>query len=238
MGACFSSIYDVAIGDVAPAEAGSASGSLSAVQQLAAAIGSAVVTTVYFSQQAQHGAAHAMTVSVAVVAAIAVLDLGLVWLAAEVSPGAVSAPSAGAEGPGKLQRDRGAAAGQVAYRGPASVSMRDGADDRQPQSGATVAAGAPGVRPREALEGMRQELRGEAGASVADLDEQAGAIHPGREHDWRPGRGEPQRVVDQVVNGLADAVRVDLGDEPGGRVDLAAAHRPPGRARPRAPRCG
>jgi hypothetical protein len=62
------------------AEAGSASGSLSAVQQLAAAIGSAVVTTVYFSQRAQHGAGHAMTVSVAVVAAIAVLCLGLVWL--------------------------------------------------------------------------------------------------------------------------------------------------------------
>jgi len=52
MGACISSIYDVAIGDVAPGEAGSASGSLSAVQQLAAAIGSAVVTTVYFSQRA------------------------------------------------------------------------------------------------------------------------------------------------------------------------------------------
>jgi EmrB/QacA subfamily drug resistance transporter len=80
MGACFSSIYDVAIGDVAPAEAGSASGSLSAVQQLAAAVGSAVVTTVYFSQRAQHGAGPAMTVSVAVVAAIAVLCLGLVWL--------------------------------------------------------------------------------------------------------------------------------------------------------------
>jgi Na+/melibiose symporter-like transporter len=63
MGACFSSIYDVAIGDVAPAEAGSASGALSAVQQLAAAIGSAVVTTVYFSQRTQHGAGHAMTVS-------------------------------------------------------------------------------------------------------------------------------------------------------------------------------
>src|SRR6202044_60208 len=43
MGTCISSIYDVAIGDVAPAEAGSASGALSAVQQLAAAIGSAVV---------------------------------------------------------------------------------------------------------------------------------------------------------------------------------------------------
>jgi EmrB/QacA subfamily drug resistance transporter len=86
MGACISSIYDVAIGDVAPSEAGSASGSLSAVQQLAAAIGSAVVTTVYFSQQAQHGAAHAMTVSVAVVGAIALLDLGLVWLLPKSAP--------------------------------------------------------------------------------------------------------------------------------------------------------
>ena len=86
MGACFSSIYDVAIGDVAPAEAGSASGSLSAVQQLAAAIGSAVVTTVYFSQRAQHGAGPAMTVSVAVVAAIAVLCLGLVWLLPRSAP--------------------------------------------------------------------------------------------------------------------------------------------------------
>jgi MFS family permease len=87
MGACFTSIYDVAIGDVAPAEAGSASGSLSAVQQLAAAIGSAVVTTVYFSQQAQHGAAHAMTVSVVVVAGIALLGLGLVWLLPKSAPG-------------------------------------------------------------------------------------------------------------------------------------------------------
>jgi EmrB/QacA subfamily drug resistance transporter len=80
MGACFSSIYDVAIGDVAADEAGSASGALSAVQQLAAAIGSAVVTTVYFTQRAQHGAGHAMTVSVAVVGAIAFGCLGLVWL--------------------------------------------------------------------------------------------------------------------------------------------------------------
>ena len=86
MGACFSSLYDVALGDVAPGEAGSASGSLSAVQQLAAAIGSAVVTTVYFSQRAQHGAAHAMTVSVAVVGAITLLGLGLVWLLPESAP--------------------------------------------------------------------------------------------------------------------------------------------------------
>jgi MFS family permease len=86
MGACFTSIYDVAIGDVAPDEAGSASGSLSAVQQLAAAIGSAVVTTVYFSQRAQHGAGHAMIVSVAVVGAIAVACLGLVWLLPKSAP--------------------------------------------------------------------------------------------------------------------------------------------------------
>ena len=85
-GACFSSLFDVAIGDVAPAEAGSASGSLSAVQQLAAAIGSAVVTTIYFSQRIEHGAGHAMTVSVAVVAAIAALGLGLVWLMPKAAP--------------------------------------------------------------------------------------------------------------------------------------------------------
>jgi MFS family permease len=85
-GACFTSLYDVAIGDVAPAEAGSASGSLSAVQQLASAIGSAVVTTVYFSQRIEHGAGHAMTVTVAVVAAIAALGLGLVWLLPKTAP--------------------------------------------------------------------------------------------------------------------------------------------------------
>ena len=86
MGACFSSIYDVAIGDVAPDEAGSASGALSAVQQLAAAIGSAVVTTVYFTQRTHHGAAHAMTISVAVVGAIALACLGLVWLLPKAAP--------------------------------------------------------------------------------------------------------------------------------------------------------
>ena len=63
-----------------------ASGSLSAVQMLATAIGSAVVTTVYFSQAASHGAGHAMTVSVAVVAAIAALGLGLVWLLPRKAP--------------------------------------------------------------------------------------------------------------------------------------------------------
>lgn len=86
MGACFSSLFDVTIGGIAPAEAGSASGALSAVQQLANAVGSAVVTTVYFGQQASHGAGHAMTVSVTVVGAITVACLGLVWLLPRSAP--------------------------------------------------------------------------------------------------------------------------------------------------------
>ncbi len=86
MAACFSSIYDVALGNIATSEGGSASGSLSAVQQLAAAVGSAVVTTVYFSQRAAHGPAPAMTVSIAVVGGIAALCLGLVWLLPRNAP--------------------------------------------------------------------------------------------------------------------------------------------------------
>ncbi|MFC8345817.1 MFS transporter [Streptomyces sp. NPDC057280] len=48
MGTCFGTIYDLTIGDIAPSEAGSASGSLNAAQQLANAMGAAMVTTVYF----------------------------------------------------------------------------------------------------------------------------------------------------------------------------------------------
>jgi MFS family permease len=91
MGTCLFSIFDFAIGDVAQDEAGSASGSLSAVQQLATAIGSAVVTTIYFTQRTAHGAGSAMTTSLVVVGAITVFCLGLVWLlpkrAAEEGPG-------------------------------------------------------------------------------------------------------------------------------------------------------
>ncbi|MEU1373368.1 MFS transporter [Streptomyces triculaminicus] len=67
MGTCFGTVYDVTIGDIDPAEAGSASGSLSAVQQLANALGAAVVTTAYFDTLGS-GQAHAMTVSLLLVA--------------------------------------------------------------------------------------------------------------------------------------------------------------------------
>ncbi|GAA4220143.1 EmrB/QacA subfamily drug resistance transporter [Streptosporangium album] len=80
MGTCFGTIYDVTIGDIGPREAGSASGSLSAVQQLSNAIGAAVVTTVYFTALADGGEARAMTHSLAAVAAVTVVCCGLVRL--------------------------------------------------------------------------------------------------------------------------------------------------------------
>lgn len=86
MGACFSSIYDVALGDIKSDETGSASGSLSAVQQLASAIGSAVVTTIYFNLQGKNGSANAMTFSILVVVATIVVCLGLVWLMPRTAP--------------------------------------------------------------------------------------------------------------------------------------------------------
>ncbi len=71
MGVAFGTLYDIAIGDIDPAEAGSASGSLSSVQQLANALGPAVVTSIYFGALAG-GQAHAMTVSL-----LAVIGIGV-----------------------------------------------------------------------------------------------------------------------------------------------------------------
>jgi EmrB/QacA subfamily drug resistance transporter len=73
MGATFATIYDIAIGDIDPAEAGSASGSLSSVQQLANAIGPAIITTIYFDALSG-GQAHAMSVSLGAVIGIGVLS--------------------------------------------------------------------------------------------------------------------------------------------------------------------
>jgi MFS family permease len=73
MGAAFGTLYDVAIGDIEPAEAGSASGSLSAIQQLSNAIGPAVITTIYFGGLAG-GQRHAMSTSLVAVAVITALS--------------------------------------------------------------------------------------------------------------------------------------------------------------------
>ncbi|MEU6380110.1 MFS transporter [Streptomyces sp. NPDC046909] len=78
MGACFGTVYDVTIGDIAPTEAGSASGSLNAVQQLANALGAATVTTVYFHTPTD--TPHATTLSLLTVTAALALCLPLVRL--------------------------------------------------------------------------------------------------------------------------------------------------------------
>ncbi|MEV0389299.1 MFS transporter [Nonomuraea sp. NPDC050643] len=79
MGTCYGTIFDVAIGDINPDEAGSASGSLSAIQQLAAGIGSAAVTSIFFESIAS-GAGHALTTSLVVVAALTAVTVPAVTL--------------------------------------------------------------------------------------------------------------------------------------------------------------
>jgi EmrB/QacA subfamily drug resistance transporter len=78
-GLCFTTIPTVALGDAKPDEAGSASGSLSAIQQLASAIGSAAVTSVFF-HAATSGMTHAMKVTLIVVLAVTALSLPIVAL--------------------------------------------------------------------------------------------------------------------------------------------------------------
>ncbi|MGQ4481106.1 MFS transporter [Streptomyces sp. SAS_276] len=85
MGTCFGTVYDVTIGDIEPAEAGSASGSLNAVQQLANAMGAAAVTTVYIAAVGA-GAAHALLVSLGVVGAAVALCLCLERLLPRAAP--------------------------------------------------------------------------------------------------------------------------------------------------------
>jgi EmrB/QacA subfamily drug resistance transporter len=74
MGTCIGTIFDIALGGVSPDEAGGASGSLSAVQQIAAGVGSAAVTSVYFSTL-HSGQVHAVSVSLIIVIAITGLCL-------------------------------------------------------------------------------------------------------------------------------------------------------------------
>ncbi|MEU6349303.1 MFS transporter [Streptomyces sp. NPDC047072] len=77
MGCCYGLIIDIALGDIDPAEAGSASGTLTSVQQLASGIGSAVVTTVYLHAGAP---VHAIKVALIVVLAVTAFCLPAVKL--------------------------------------------------------------------------------------------------------------------------------------------------------------
>ncbi|AXK46555.1 MFS transporter [Brachybacterium saurashtrense] len=73
-GISFNSVFNTALGNLKPEEAGSASGSLSAIQQVANGIGSALVTTIFIGTLAG-GAVTAMTTTLVVILAVAVLCL-------------------------------------------------------------------------------------------------------------------------------------------------------------------
>ena len=79
MGLCIGTLFDIAVGDVEQQEAGSASGSLSAVQQIASAIGAAVITSIWFGVVATDVPA-AMIACLGVIAALLVGCCGLVTL--------------------------------------------------------------------------------------------------------------------------------------------------------------
>jgi EmrB/QacA subfamily drug resistance transporter len=83
MGLCFGTLADITLGDLAPEEAGGASGSFSATQQLASGIGSAIVTSVYL---ADSDLTTAMTTALVVVLGATALCLPVVRLLPEHAP--------------------------------------------------------------------------------------------------------------------------------------------------------
>ncbi|MFT4039918.1 MAG: hypothetical protein QM692_17195 [Thermomicrobiales bacterium] len=76
-GPSFAAIFDVALGDIAPDQAGSASGSITAVQQLASAAGSAIISTIYL-HFVGNGQPQAAAISFAVVTGVLAIALLLV----------------------------------------------------------------------------------------------------------------------------------------------------------------
>jgi EmrB/QacA subfamily drug resistance transporter len=79
IGLSFATIPTIALGDAKPDEAGSASGSLSSIQQLSSAIGSAAVASVFF-QAATSGFVRAMEVALVVVLVLTALSIPFVAL--------------------------------------------------------------------------------------------------------------------------------------------------------------
>jgi len=78
MGLTFGTLFDIAVGDASPDEAGSAGGSLSAVQQLAGAIGSAVIASIWLAYGTD--TAHAMQVCLMVVGIVCLAVLAIIPL--------------------------------------------------------------------------------------------------------------------------------------------------------------
>lgn len=75
MGCCFGSVFAVALGDVRPAQAGSASGTLNAVQQIANAVGAALIGAAYLAVAAAGSASRAVAACLVIVLFITALSL-------------------------------------------------------------------------------------------------------------------------------------------------------------------
>jgi predicted MFS family arabinose efflux permease len=75
MGGCFGSVFSVALGDVRPDQAGSASGTLSAVQQIANAAGAALTSAAYLAAAAAGTGRDAVAACLAIVLVITALSL-------------------------------------------------------------------------------------------------------------------------------------------------------------------
>jgi MFS family permease len=80
MGFCIGTLFDFAIGDISPDEAGSASGSLSAVQQLSGSIGIAAITSVFFLSTRSEGFVYSMQLSLTLIMVAIAACFTIVWL--------------------------------------------------------------------------------------------------------------------------------------------------------------
>jgi signal transduction histidine kinase len=125
-----------------------------------------------------------------------------------------------ASGSRQFDPDHGAAARTVGDRDGSAVRLRDGLDDGQPEPGAGIPI-PPGAGTAEALEGGGQVLGREAGAGVGNFDGDTGSSRLGTDLDLSAIGGEPERVVDEVVDSAPDLISVDLRDQAGRDVEDA-----------------
>lgn len=86
MGSCFGTIYDIALGDISTEEAGSASGSLSAAQQLAASTGMAMMSSAFLGEASRLSDNGALLLCLAIASAAILISLPLVGLMPRAAP--------------------------------------------------------------------------------------------------------------------------------------------------------
>ena len=103
----------------------------------------------------------------------------------------------------------GALAGGAGGPDAASVVGDDAATDGKAQAGAAEGAGVGGVALAEAIEDVLELVFGDAAALIADLDDGFVFVEAaGGEMDLAAGSGELDRVRDEVVESLKDAVGI------------------------------